>query len=140
MTIMMNSLRLLMPLFLLVSPAVWAQQQLAERVDPEWLKPLLPKRIVYSVSGMERIKARKDVVWKRVEGVDLKLDIYTPPGKPRNRPLPVVVFIHGWPIPANLLTEPKEWGSYISRGQLAAASGFAGVTFNHPRERRHTGH
>jgi poly(3-hydroxybutyrate) depolymerase len=107
------------------------QQPPAERVDPDWLKPLLPKRIVYSVPGMERIKAHKDVVWKRVDGVELKLDLYAPPGKPRNRPLPVVVFIHGGPIPPNLRTEPKDWGVYISYGQLAAASGFVGITFNH---------
>lgn len=128
---MTNRLRLLMSLFLLVASAARAQQPPAERVDPEWLKPLLPKRIVYSLPGMERIKARKDVVWKRVDGVELKLDLYAPPGKPRNRPLPVVVFIHGGPIPPNLRTEPKDWGVYISYGQLAAASGFVGITFNH---------
>jgi acetyl esterase/lipase len=106
-------------------------QQPAERVDPEWLKPRLLKRIVYSVPGMERIKARKDVVWKRVEGLELKLDVYTPPGGSQGKPLPAIVFIHGGPIPSNLRTEPKEWGVYISHGQLAAASGFVGVTFNH---------
>jgi acetyl esterase/lipase len=80
---------------------------------------------------MERIKARKDVVWKRVDGVELKLDVYAPPGGKPSKPLPAVVFIHGGPIPSNLRTEPKEWGVFISHGQLAAASGFVGVTFNH---------
>jgi acetyl esterase/lipase len=127
---MMNSLRLLTPLFLLVAPATWAQQQ-AERSDPEWLKPLLPKRIVYSVPGMERIKARKDVVWKGADGVEMKMDVYSPPGGRPGKPLPAVVFIHGGPIPQNLRTEPKDWSIYISYGQLAAASGFVGVTFNH---------
>jgi hypothetical protein len=70
---MPNRLRLLMFLLLLVAPAARAQQQPAERVDPESLKPQLPKRIFYSVPGMERIKARKDVVWKRVDGVELIL-------------------------------------------------------------------
>jgi acetyl esterase/lipase len=128
---MMNRLILSLSLFMLAPPTAWAQQRPEERVDPEWLKPRLSKRIVYSVPGMERIKARKDVVWKRVDGVELKLDLYTPPGKPRNRPLPVVVFIHGGPIPPNLRTEPKDWGVYISYGQLAAASGFVGIAFNH---------
>jgi acetyl esterase/lipase len=128
---MMNRLILSLSLFLLAPPTAWAQQRPEDRVDPEWLKPQLAKRIVYSVPGIERIKARKDVVWKRVDGVELKLDLYTPPGKPRNRPLPVVVFIHGGPIPSNLRTEPKDWGVYISYGQLAAASGFVGITFNH---------
>src|SRR5215813_5826280 len=57
----------------IIIKAMWSQQP-AERVDPEWLKPRLPKRIVYSAPGMEQIKARKDVVWKRVEGLELKLD------------------------------------------------------------------
>lgn len=127
---MMNRLGLLLSLFLLFTPAAWPQQP-AERVDPEWLKPQAPKRIVYSMPGMERIKARKDVVWKRVDGLELKLDVYAPPGARPGKPLPAVVFIHGGPIPPNLRTEPKEWGAYISHGQLAAASGFVGVTFNH---------
>src|SRR6185436_4340683 len=33
--------------------------------------------------------------------------------------------------PPNLLTTPKDWGAYVSLGQLVAASGFVGVTFNH---------
>jgi acetyl esterase/lipase len=126
----MNRLRLLLSLLLLVAPAAWPQQAV-DRVDPEWLKPRLPKRIVYSAPGMERIKAKKDVVWKRVDGLDLKLDVYAPPGGKRGKPLPAVVFIHGGPLPSNLRTEPKDWGVYVSYGQLAAASGFVGVTFNH---------
>jgi hypothetical protein len=66
---MMNRLGLLTCLFLLVATAAWAQQSSAERVDPERLRPRLPKRIAYSAPGMERIKARKDVVWKRVDGL-----------------------------------------------------------------------
>src|SRR5215510_11775929 len=126
----LNRLGLLLSLFLLLAPAAWPQQP-AERVDPEWLRPRLPKRIVYSAPGMERIKARKDVVWKRVDGLELKLDVYAPPDGRPNKPLPAVVFIHGGPIPSNLRTEPKEWGVFISHGQLAASSGFVGVTFNH---------
>jgi len=130
MVLTLNRLGLLLSLFLLLAPAAWPQQP-AERVDPEWLRPRLPKRIVYSAPGMERIKARKDVVWKRVDGLELKLDVYAPPDGRPNKPLPAVVFIHGGPIPSNLRTEPKEWGVFISHGQLAAASGFVGVTFNH---------
>ena len=127
----LKRLGLSMSILALISQVILAQQPAVERVDPDWLKTILPKRIVYSVPGMERINARKDVVWKRVDGVDLKLDLYQTPDKPGAQPMPAVVFIHGGPLPANLRTEPKDWGVYISYGQLAAASGFVGVTFNH---------
>jgi hypothetical protein len=86
----LDRLGLLLSLFLLLAPAAWPQQP-AERVDPEWLRPRLPKRIVYSAPGMERIKARKDVVWKRVDGLELKLDVYAPPDGRPNKPLPAGV-------------------------------------------------
>jgi acetyl esterase/lipase len=127
---MLNRFSLLSCLLLLSATMGRAQQPGQERTDPEFLRPRLPKRIVYSVPGMEQIKARKDIVWKRVEGAELKLDVYEPPNRTR-QPLPAVIFIHGGPIPSNLRTEPKEWGVFISYGQLAAASGWVGVTFNH---------
>jgi hypothetical protein len=51
---MPNRLRLLMFLLLLVAPAARAQQQPAERVDPEWLKPQPPKRIFYTGHGADQ--------------------------------------------------------------------------------------
>jgi acetyl esterase/lipase len=124
-------IRLLMSALLLLTIPINAQQSSKGREDPAFLKPLLPKRIVYSVPGMEKIKARKEIVWKQVDGTELKLDVYAPPRQKRAQPLPAIIFIHGGPIPDNMLTEPKEWGVFVSFGQLAAASGFVGVTFNH---------
>ena len=98
--------------------------------DPDWVRELAPKRIVYSVPGMRRVKVRRDVTYKRVAGAELKMDVYTPPGA-RNSPRPAVIFIHGGRIPPNLRATPKDWGVYVSFGQLVAASGFVGVTFNH---------
>jgi acetyl esterase/lipase len=56
------------------------------------------------------------------------MDVWSPkqPG-----PRPAIVFVHGGPIPGNLRTQPKDWGVFVSYGQLAAASGFVGITFNH---------
>lgn len=99
--------------------------------DPPWLKNIASKRLLYSLPGMERIKAQKNVTYKTVAGDELKADVYAPP-KVRARELrPAIVFIHGGALPPNLLTKPKEWGVFESYGQLAAASGFIGVTFNH---------
>jgi len=33
--------------------------------------------------------------------------------------------------PWEILKDLKDWGVYVSYGQLAAATGFVGVTFNH---------
>lgn len=99
--------------------------------DPPWIKDIAPPRIVYSVPGMERVKARKNLTYRSVAGDDLKADVYSPPKIRRGERLPAVIFIHGGALPPNLLTKPKEWGVYISYGQLIAASGFVGVTFNH---------
>jgi acetyl esterase/lipase len=99
--------------------------------DPPWLKEFLHKRIVYSVPGMKQVRARKDLTYRRVDGEDLKADIYLPNGVAKNARRPAVIFIHGGRLPPNLLTKPKDWAVYVSFGQLIGASGFVGVTFNH---------
>lgn len=106
-------------------------QQSAEPEDPAWLKEFVHKRIVYSVPGMEQIKARKDVTYKRVQVAELKMDLYSPAGSQSGARRPAVIFIHGGRVPPNLRTKPKDWAVYVSFGQLAAASGYVGVTFNH---------
>lgn len=112
---------------ILVSTSVAQQPQ---RQDPPWLKLFAFKRIVYSVPGMTRVKVAKNVIYKRASAEELKMDVYSPPDAGRTR-RPAVIFIHGGRIPRNLLTTPKDWGAYVSLGQLVAASGFVGVTFNH---------
>jgi len=106
-------------------------QQSAEPEDPAWLKEFVHKRIVYSVPGMEQVKARRGVTYKRVQAAELKMDIYSPLDSQSGARRPAVIFIHGGRVPPNLRTKPKDWAVYVSFGQLAAASGFVGVTFNH---------
>jgi acetyl esterase/lipase len=59
----------------------------------------------------------------------LTMDIYRPrdPGKA----LPAVVFVHGGLVAGVKGSSPTSWPIYQSWGRLAAAEGFAGVTFNH---------
>lgn len=102
-----------------------------DREDPAWVSEIISKRIVYAVSGMEQVEVRKDLVYKRTEETELKADVYLPPGLAEDEGRPAVIYIHGGPLPPNLLTEPKEWGCYVSHGQLAAVSGMIGVTFNY---------
>lgn len=89
------------------------------------------RRIVYEILGMDDVTAQRDLVYKTVDNVDLKMDVYTPAGISGSTPLPGVLFIHGGPIRQNMQPLPKDWGGFISYGQLMAASGLIGVTFNH---------
>jgi acetyl esterase/lipase len=94
------------------------------------LDQIIPKRVVFTLPMMDQVRVRKNVVYKAADGVPLTADFYTPPGSgPVERP--AVIFIHGGPIPHNLLTPPKEWGIFASYGQIIAASRMVGITFNH---------
>jgi acetyl esterase/lipase len=89
---------------------------------------MFEKRIVYSVPGMERIAPRANLVYKSAAGKSLLADLYLPPDA--TAPAPIVIFIHG-AIPEGIGIEAKDGGAFVSWGQLIAASGMAGVTFNH---------
>lgn len=123
---------LLLVYAILASTAIAQQpQQSGSLQDPPWLKEFVAKRIVYSVPAMTRVRVVKDLTYKRAAGAELKMDMYSPRGPGRGVRRPVVIFIHGGRVPPNLRTTPKDWGAYVSLGQLVAASGFVGVTFNH---------
>lgn len=105
-------------------------QQGGQLQDPPWVREIAPQRIVYALPGMERARVQKDLTYKQVAGSELKMDVYSPAARDRAR-RPAVIFIHGGRIPPNLRTTPKDWGVFVSYGQLVAAAGFVGVTFNH---------
>ena len=87
------------------------------------------KRIVYSVPGMDRVRVERDVTYRTVDGAALKMDVYLPPDLAAADRRPVVFFVHGGPVPPDL--GAKNLGVFRSYGELVAASGFVGVTFNH---------
>src|SRR5215467_8718847 len=122
-------------ILMLVSPLITAAaggpQQNPRLQDPPWLKAQLPKRVVYAVPGMDRVKSQSNLTYKRAGETELKADVYSPPNSPAGSNRPAVILIHGGYLPRNLLTKPKDWGVYTSYGQLLAASGFVEVTFNH---------
>ena len=91
--------------------------------------PDLSKRIVYRVDGMGNVRVRRDV-YKRDAGAELAMNIYAPASLSGGARVPAVFFVHGGPIPADF-TPPTQWGIFVSYGELAAASGLVGVTFNH---------
>ena len=88
------------------------------------------KRIVYAIPAMEEAVVLKDITYKIVGDRELKLDVYYPPDYEGEARLPAVLFVHG-DGPSDFLKDAKDWGCYVSWGQLVAASGFVAVTFNH---------
>ena len=83
--------------------------------------PTRGKDVALQIPGMHLAKVRRNHAYRP----GLKLDVY----RPRNATgrLPAVLFAHGRTGEAS----PKDWGQYVGWGQLAAASGLVGVTFNH---------
>src|SRR5207247_761568 len=98
--------------------------------SPNDMAESVSKPVVYQVEGMDRVRVRKDVVYKKDGAVELKMDISTPEKQKPGESLPVVFFIHGG-VPRDVPVLPKDWGIYRSWGRLIAASGMAAVTFNH---------
>ena len=85
--------------------------------------------IVYQIPGMENCLVKRDIVYKVEAGIELAMDIYAPQGISASR-LPGVLLVHGGPLVAEL-PPPKEWAAFRSYGQLLAASGLIGITFNY---------
>jgi hypothetical protein len=63
--------------------------------------------VVYRVEGMDRVRMRKDLVYKREGPLELKMDISTPEKPSRGERLPVVFLIHGG-ISADTPLLPKD--------------------------------
>jgi len=114
---------------LLVHAGALAQEANKPAKEPT-LEEIKPMRVVYSVQGMERVKVQKNLVYKKAGDLELQMDVYAPPDLKRGERRPAIIFVSG-DAPWEILKDLKDWGVYVSYGQLAAASGFVGVTFNH---------
>jgi acetyl esterase/lipase len=84
--------------------------------------------VVHSVPGMDAAVVRRDVPYASPGGTALTLDVYRPAGAEAGPQLPVVLLIHGGPVPR---LGAKNMGVFTSYGRLLAASGFAAVAFDH---------
>jgi dipeptidyl aminopeptidase/acylaminoacyl peptidase len=93
------------------------------------LSEIIRKRVVYSMPGMEQSIVRSNTIYKSDDGLDLKMDTYYPRNFAYNSQLPAVIFIHG-DGPPEIIKNVKDWGQYATWGQLIAATGLIGITFN----------
>jgi dienelactone hydrolase len=78
---------------------------------------------------MDRVERQRDIVYKSSPSGTLRMDVYRP-ARAAEEALPAVLLVHG-DGPAEWLKDIKDWGQYVSWGELLAASGFVAVTFNH---------
>jgi acetyl esterase/lipase len=125
----MTTRKLLLAALLLIHAGAFAQEANKPAKEPT-LEEIKPMRVVYSVQGMELVKVQKNLIYKKAGDLELQLDVYAPPDLKRGERRPAVIFVSG-DAPWEILKDLKDWGVYVSYGQLAAASGFVGVTFNH---------
>lgn len=91
---------------------------------------LYERPVVVPVPEGARIEVKRDRVYKRVGGQELRMDVYLPAERESAARLPVVLFVHGGPTGA-LPGPAKDAAQFTSYGRLAAASGLAAVTFTH---------
>jgi acetyl esterase/lipase len=91
------------------------------------LEEIVRLRVVHRVPGTDRVRVDCNRSYKAVAGGTLLADVYRPADAAV--PCPVVVLIHGGPVPAG--STPKNMGCFVSWGETLAASGLAAVTFNH---------
>jgi acetyl esterase/lipase len=59
------------------------------------LDDLTQMPVVYAIPGMESASVRKNITYKRVDGDELKMDVYYPANFQGGSRLPAVIFIHG---------------------------------------------
>jgi acetyl esterase/lipase len=90
------------------------------REDPPWIQMAVQARVQYCVPGMDEVTVREEDLFDYYEPLHGAVGA-----------APVVMMIHGGPIPGNLLTGPTKWGNFRSLGRVIAASGLGAVMFNH---------
>ncbi len=95
------------------------------------VEEMVKKRVVYTIPDMEQIQVHKNITYKTVDGTDLKMDAYYPSDLQSNSPRPAVILVHGEGVDPAILKDAKDWGVFVSFGQLIAASSLIAIPFNH---------
>jgi acetyl esterase/lipase len=96
------------------------------------VEQLSSKRAVYSIAGMERAVARKDLIYRATEAGPLTMDVYYPADVAAETMLPAVVFVAGYNdigYEKMLGRRFKEMAMTVSWCQLVAASGMAAIAY-----------
>ncbi len=94
--------------------------------------PITLKRVVYQMTDAHAARARRDVEYRATDAGALTMDLYYPPEATSGARTPAVVFVNGFSDPGAqkmLGCRTKDMESYMSWGQLVAASGLVAITY-----------
>ena len=97
------------------------------------LNPNATRRVVYTLPGMETVSVRHEQTDRHAGAGTLDIDLYYPPTTTAGRQAPAVLFVTGFPdagAQQMLGCRLKDMGAYVSWAQLAAASGWVGITYS----------
>ncbi|MCI0693364.1 hypothetical protein L0337_15340 [candidate division KSB1 bacterium] len=97
---------------------------LALKTEFATAQAMTERPVVYRLPAMETVIVKKDVVYKTIAGVSLKMDVYYPPQMVKSDKLPLVIFNNG----VGALEIPQ-WRVYQDWAKLAAASGLIAVNY-----------
>jgi hypothetical protein len=90
------------------------------------------RRVLYTLPGMDHVRIRRDVEYRRADEGPLTMDVYYPPEPNASASPAAVVFVTGFADPGTrkvLGCAAKDMGSYVSWARLVAASGLAAITY-----------
>lgn len=93
---------------------------------------LSKKRVVYAIPGMDAVPVRRDEPYRVTDAGPLTMDLYYPSDARAGARTPAVLFVTGFSDPGAekmLGSKFKDMGSFVSWAQLAAISGFVGITY-----------
>ena len=91
------------------------------------------KRVVYHLPEVDAVTIRRDVEYRATDAGALTMDIYYPPDSKSDARAPAVVFVSGYSdlgFQKMLGCKLKDMQSYVSWGQLTAASGLLAITYS----------
>ena len=94
--------------------------------------PFAKKRLVYQIPEMKNVIKNKGIIYYSGEGINLKMDLYTPPNISKNIRLPLVILISGYPDSSIINkwygVRQKDLELFVSLSELIAASVMIAVT------------
>ncbi|HSB10098.1 MAG TPA: hypothetical protein VLM38_11485 [Blastocatellia bacterium] len=112
-------------LILSAALTVYSVSVSAQRLGPNPTQ----QTVVYRLANSEKVLVRKDVTYKTIGDLELKLDAYYPAEMKKDERLPLVIFINGVGNRDNF-PKVRNWGQYTNWGRLVGASGFAAINYD----------
>ncbi len=88
---------------------------------------------MYELPGTPVVPVERPIAYRRTDAGSVSMDLYRSPDCRRGEKRPAVLFVTGYPDPgfeAMVGCQLKEMAGYVSWGELVAASGMIGITYD----------